>query len=243
MTEQALPKAVIVEDHRLQRAVDHASLALAKHRWHWTLNERNAKRVSMREYARQVGRDYKVIHKYAHGYAIHKADADIGISEAIERASMGAETETAAEAVAQARGVALTTARQEYPTEVRRVREIARQRAEEKGTSVHAEAPKIAKLVVAAEKSEKRETEKRKGRRSAGYITVENSLVQMLHHGKQALQKSIDAGLDKEEVELLQATLDNIRSLLALIDKALTGKGTAGIDWDTELEVLMRRGG
>jgi hypothetical protein len=231
---------VIAEDHRLERAVGSASERLAKLRWHWTLNERNSKRVSIREYARQVGRNYNGIYTYAKGYAIH-ADQGILISEAIGRAGMSAETEAAADAVAQARKIALTTARQEYPTEVRRVREIARERAEEKGTSVEKEAPKVAKVVHALQQSDQAHKARQKASRSAAYIAIERELVYALRNVKKAVEMAIGAKLGTEEVDLLQSTMNTIRTALVLVDKALTGKD-ARIDWDTELKVLTERG-
>jgi hypothetical protein len=62
--------------------------------------------VSIREYARQVGRNYKTIAAMVNGYATHREGASaITLNEAIERAKMGAERELATEAVAKVRGI------------------------------------------------------------------------------------------------------------------------------------------
>jgi len=46
-----LPARVIERDHTLAKSADE----LMKLRWHWTLDESNAKRVGFSEYARSVG--------------------------------------------------------------------------------------------------------------------------------------------------------------------------------------------
>lgn len=56
-------------------------------------------------------------------------------NEARERAALGAETEAATEAVSKARGVSFSHTRKDRPVEVRRVREMARQRVEKVRTT------------------------------------------------------------------------------------------------------------
>ena len=64
----ALSKAVVAEDKKLAKASDKAGEALMKHRWHWTLDESNAKRVSFAEYARQVGRHESIVRRLQHSH-------------------------------------------------------------------------------------------------------------------------------------------------------------------------------
>jgi hypothetical protein len=87
---------------------------LARHRWHWTLDESNPERVSISAYARQVGRSPQVIQVYANGFnqwlKRQEEGTPIPISEALFRARMSAEKEVAAAAVAEANRVDFTTA-------------------------------------------------------------------------------------------------------------------------------------
>src|SRR5438309_7292975 len=83
-----VPQSVVAEDHRLERAADSAALALMRLRWHWTLDESNSKRVSVRAYASAVTKNSTRIHDDAHGYALLERGAAISPSEARERAHM-----------------------------------------------------------------------------------------------------------------------------------------------------------
>jgi hypothetical protein len=138
----SLPRKAVEEDQELESRASSASEALMQHRWHWTLDETNEKRVSLRAYASAVGRVLKTIQAYANGYALMKADggASVTPNEAMERANMGAETKAAVEAVAKAHGIKFQTARRSRGEEVRRVRETAGENAEKNGTTIEEEA-------------------------------------------------------------------------------------------------------
>jgi hypothetical protein len=69
------------------------------------------------------------------------------LEEHTAQARMSGETRAAAEAVGQARGVSAKTAQEHRREEVRRVREMARERAEKQGTSVE---PAVLALPLAA---------------------------------------------------------------------------------------------
>jgi hypothetical protein len=229
-----LPAEVVKIDHELEASATKASEALVSHRWHWTLDESNPGRVAIREYARQIVRAYSTVYKQVHGFANpdYRAGA-ITLDEATDRANMGAEREAATEAVAEARGLAFRTARESRPTEVKRVREIARERAERKGTTVEEEAPRVAESIVRTEKAEARVTEERKARHSLRYVSVEGKLARMYRIGEDALKEAEDVGFDDEERELLAETVGKLRALLNLIDMRFAG--TVDVDWDGEL--------
>ena len=59
----------VARDHELEAAHEKTSEALAKHRWHWTLDESNPERLTIQEYARRVVRGRASIHRMAYGYA------------------------------------------------------------------------------------------------------------------------------------------------------------------------------
>ncbi len=230
-----LPVDVIHEDADLESRVGRISERLAKLRWHWTLDETNPERVSLKQYARDVGRHFTTVRGYAKGYEAF-CDAGGSIGEAIERARMGAETESATEAVANARGTSFGHTRKERSTEVRRVRGMARQRAEDKGTTVEEEAPKVAEQIVRVEKVGKQVAAERKEKLGLRFVEMEGKLDKVKRELVDAVRLAQEIGWGDEEIGLLQHDLANIKSLLHLIDMALVG--SADVDWDKELTKL-----
>jgi hypothetical protein len=243
MSESAivLPVSVVREDTKLEKAASGASEALMKHRWHWTLDETNPKRVSLRAYARAVGKGNVTIRKYAYAYvALSEQAGSLTPSEALERAVMGSETQAATEAIAKARGVGFKQTRMTRPSEVQRVRSMARERAEKHGTSVEEEAVKVADWIVKSEKADAKQTQERKQRLGLRYIEIEGKLSRMKALGVEVLNISHDVNLGDEEQELLRYTLETIKALLSLIDLRLAG--AADVDWDAELAKLDEAG-
>jgi len=234
----SLPRSVVVRDQQLETAVNSAAESLARHRWHWTLDTSNADRVSLREYAREVARDPRTIGTYAKGYALWQGEGgtSLTLNEAMERARMGSETEIATEAVAEARGLAFGTVRQGRSTEMRRVREIARERAEKHGTRIEDEASQVASYIVKAEQASERLRSARRDRLGARYIEMERKLDAVKRYLVEAVNLAHDIDWGDEEKDLLQSSLANIKSLLNLIDVAFVG--AADVDWDTELAKL-----
>ncbi|HLY21911.1 MAG TPA: hypothetical protein VKT83_05540 [bacterium] len=152
MTKHRLPQDVIEQDHVLEREWEQSALALAELCWHWTLDRTNGERVTEYEFARQVRRAESEVRQYALAYQNHREAAAQGtrrtFEACLEWAAFRLETEAATQAVADARGIAFSIARQEHTNEVRRVREIAPRRAEARGTSVATEAPLVAARIA-----------------------------------------------------------------------------------------------
>ena len=114
-------------NHQLEAAA-RSSGALAQLRWYWTLDESNPGRVGFREYARAIGhKTHRNVHKYAHGYATYMAGVgtSTSLNECIELAAMSAEKAAVTEAVAEARGITVQTARKRHGAEIRQIREMA----------------------------------------------------------------------------------------------------------------------
>lgn len=238
----SLAAEVISEDHRLEQTANRANGELARHRWHWTLDESNPKRVNFSEYGRQVGRNESRIRAMASGYALWldknstAGASDSDIQDSIAQASMKSETHAATHAVGKARGITTDQARKTREAEVRRVRDIARERAEKQGTSIEEEAPKIAEQIVKQEQADAQLAEDRKARLGLRFVKVENILAAMYRRGTEALTEMRDIPWEDEHRELLIASLANIKAILNLIDLALTG--AADVDWDAELAKL-----
>ena len=134
---------------RARKAAESSAEKLAYHRWHWTLDQSNPDRMSYAQYARHHDRTEQVIRRSAKGYALYlDRGGTIGITEAKKRADMSPDTEAATEAVAAARGVTFVSATNSYGTYIRRVREIAAAAALRRGTSVAAEARRVARTLA-----------------------------------------------------------------------------------------------
>ena len=73
MSIEKLPESVIKEDRRLSRGAEE----LCKLRWHWTLDESNPQRISMREYARQVGVRHPAIVKDANAWEQYRGNTSV----------------------------------------------------------------------------------------------------------------------------------------------------------------------
>lgn len=233
-----LPRKVVEQDKQLDETQHKAAEALMRLRWHWTLDESNADRVSMNAYAAAVGKARSTIQKDANGYALMQGGRAGAAtpSEARERANMGAETQAATEAVAQARGVGFKQARSSRPVEVRRVREIARQRAEDKGTSVEEEAPAVAETIAKREKQEARDRQERVKRGDLRFVEMEQYLDRAKRPLMDALTLAREVEWTDEHREVLEQTIGNVRSLLGLVNVAIVGE--SDVNWDVELAKL-----
>jgi hypothetical protein len=247
-----LPQEVITEDARLEAATTTASEALARHRWHWTLDETNRDRVTIRAYAKAIGRSKSMVYSYANGYARWEADrtrtdsltedgvGQRSLADAIALADMSAEKEAVVEAVAKARGVGIRTVRDTRSTEVARIREAAREQAERKGTTVEHEAARMAEWAANVEKNRAaRNAERaadRRDRLGLDYWQLEGTLHKAKKILTDALAQARAIDWEEEHQELLADTLNGVKALLGLIDLAVTG--TADVDWDAELEAL-----
>jgi hypothetical protein len=238
----ALSKAVVAEDRKLAKASDKAGEALMKHRWHWTLDESNAKRVSFSEYGRSVGRGRTVINASAKGYALMREaeslpGATITADEARRRGNASSEREAAADAVAEVHGIGFVQADQSHRREVKDVLDIARDRAETHGTTVEEEAPDAAKRLEKIRKSIADGDADRKASPVLGNLTAGVQLSK----ARKALREVLNIARDVEEfdedsVEHIEDGLERVRSTCDLIDLALTGRSE--IDWDGELAKL-----
>lgn len=234
-----LPRKVVAEDRRLEKEATKVSSALAELRWHWTLDESNVKRVSVSAYARSVSRARQTIGEYANGYAEAKR-RNIPVIEAMKRARVSAERETATEAVAEARGITFGTAQQKRPTEVRRVLNKARDTVERKGGTIEEAAKEAADFLVRGEEVDKRLEADRRERLGFRYVELEGYLDGARRKLEQALSLAREVEWEDEHQELLRHTLGQVKAMLGLIDIALAG--TPEIDWDAELATIRLSG-
>jgi hypothetical protein len=240
----------VVKDRELERGHEKTTEKLAQHRWHWTLDESNPRRISLKEYARRVDRGFARIHAMAHGYAdwqTAKSDPELGIEpgrpvkliDFIEQAKLGAEKAAATQAVAAATGKAYSTISTTpvYRTEVREVLATAQDRAERHGTTLSEELPNVAKSRAKARQAKQTERRSRKEARTLFLVQVEGHLGTAIRQLRQALDLVRDADFTDDEVEALEGTLENLKTFVRLIDVRLTGN--TGLDWDEEFASIM----
>lgn len=233
----------VARDHELESAHERATEALAEHRWHWTLDESNPKRITLREYGRRVGRNDRTIRRMANGYeawlrrpAAAPPGSPVTLTEYIEQANLGAEKAEATEAVAAATGTTFSHVAKRKRDEVRDVVATARDRAERKGTTVSDEIPAVAEWREKSRQARQKEAQERSESR---FVLVEleghiGAAVRRLREGL-LLAKEID--FDDEQIEMIADTLAKLRAIVALIDLKITGE--SGVNWDDEFARVM----
>jgi hypothetical protein len=235
----------VARDHELEAAHERSGEALAEHRWRWTLDESNPERVSLREYARRVGRDQRTIRAQAHGFAAWHARGEavdgLTLHEHIARERMSAEKVEATEAVAAARGSSFTAAAHpQQRAEVRQVLQQAQDRAERKGTTVSDELPAVAEWREQARRAEANRKDELRRAKGAMLVRLEGHLGAAIRDLREALAVARDIDFDDEQVELISDTLGSLRTIVGLIDVRLTGQ--TGIDWDRAFADVMEGG-
>jgi len=235
----------VAEDHRLEAAHEKSIEQLARHRWHWTLDESNPDRVSLSEYARRVSRRLSTVQKMAHGYAAWTGDrgsavgGPVTLGDFIEQAHLGAEKAEATEAVAAATGKSFSTVARGQRTEVKTVLDTARDRAERKGTSVSDEIPKVADW---REKSRQARQSELDHKRATRYVLVEleGHLGAALRRLREALKLAREVDFDSEETELISDSIEKLKTSIALLDVRVTGETM--VDWDSEFARVVEEG-
>lgn len=234
-----LPKSAVTLDRRLDKAAESTTVDLCQHRWHWTLDESNAKRVSLRAYARAVGVSISRIRAQVNGYVDWTARGGARtLAECIERASIGVEKQAAIEAVAKASGTSFGNTRKSHSGTVQTARALAEERAQRRGTSVSDEIEGAAAHLVKSAKAVQNHKADRKSKLDARYIEIEGHIAAAIRRLRAAVDVARDIELDAPHVEVLTDSIKNLRSVTNLLDVAITG--TTEVDWDAELAALPK---
>ena len=236
-----LSASVVEDDHKLEIAIERSSEKLARHRWHWTLDEGNALKVSIRQYAKDVGRAYATIHKYAKGYeAWLIAPGDHSLSEHMELQGVSVEKAAIAEVIAQAEGVTVKTVthrRRGTAGSLANVHDLAKERAERNQTNVVDEAKNIVTTNVAVRAAAKNRTTAAKAQHTSRWLEVEGLLARAKRLLTEALTIGHGVTFSTEEEALLRDSIANVRAVLDLWDIRVAG--TPDIDWDAELADIV----
>lgn len=235
MPNSIIPQEVVKEDHQLAQAAD----ALAKLRWHWTLDETNPKRVSFRAYAEAVGRSHVTIRNMAAGYGSFLAEGVRGtpntrsLNDHLELAKLSQRKQAATEALADAQGISVGNVASTQRDRVKDVVELAEAAAERRGTSVEEEIPRAAISHHRTREHAAKQRDEHKKRHTMRYIEMEGHLAAAKQRLTDALKCAQDVDFDREEADLIADSIRNISALLRLLDARFAG--TSGTDWDAEL--------
>jgi len=242
--EHTLSRSVIETDHKLESATTRASEELAKHRWHWMLDESNPKRVNFTDYAKAVGRSRETVSRYARGYALYLEKLETpprggawSLQDAIRQADNSAERQEFNEAIAQGSGRAVgQVARGDNRVRTNEIIATAKERAERRGTDPVEEARRIAEHTRKSRESAQRGRERKAASRTLRYVEIEGDLAGAQRRLVHALSVAQDVGFSDEEMELIRDSVAKIRAVLDLIDLRMAGD--PDIDWDAELAKL-----
>lgn len=89
-------KGYAATDRKLVKALEKATSDLIEHRWHWTQDEDNEKRVTVAEYALRVGAYREDVLRHAEARNLYErelaADENYTAVEALNRTNVGVAT-------------------------------------------------------------------------------------------------------------------------------------------------------
>lgn len=240
-----VPKSVIRTDQELEGVNDRATAELAQHRWNWTLNELNDRRVTQTEYAKAVGRSQSVIGHYARGWALYRermasspaTSSGFTIQDAIRLAGQSAEMQEFSEVIAEGSGRSVAqVARGDNRYETREIIAHAKERAERYGTDALDEARGIAERQVKTREMERRHRYERRTKHELRWMEAEGCLSKAKRLLLQVLEMAKDVPWNEEERGLLRDSLSNVEAVIKAVDQRLLGEGE--VDWDAELAKL-----
>lgn len=244
MPSNSIPQTVVDKDHDLEGRSTRASEALAKHRWHHTLDPAGPG-FSFAAYGRAVGRSDSVIRHHAVGYQtfVERTTNPVPgtgftIEDGIRLAHQSAEQQAFTEAIAEGSGQPVArVARGDNRHRTRAIVDRAHQRAERRGgdpvdhaRDIAAEERRVAEANRVREQTERQ-------RRSIRFVHIEGHLAAAQRRLLGALSEAEGVGFSDDEMELIRDSIEKVRAVLTLIDLRMAG--TPDIDWDAEAARLM----
>lgn len=241
MSQSNIPQVVVDKDHELEGRAEKSTEALAKHRWHHILDP-NGPEHTVTEYAKAIGRNRATVTYHARGYAlwlerrVSPANA-LSLEDAFRLASQSVENQEFSEAIAEGSGQPVgRIARGDQAIKRNEIIERARQRSQRRGGDPVHHARDIAAEERRAAQTRRHQREEEKQRHTMRYIHIEGELANAQRRLMNALREADGVEFTDEEMELLRASIANIRAVLNLIDARMAG--TPDIDWDAELTKL-----
>jgi PAS domain-containing protein len=234
ITKQRLAE-LVSRDKSLAAEATNAALALMEHRWTAVQEVGNKS-----EYARALGVDESVIRKYVRGWeAWQGSDASVRTpDEVLELAGMNEQKRAAVEAVADAKGIGVRAVRQGHMADVREVERTMRE--EPNLEESIAKGRRTAQSIETVRRAEATKRQEQRRKTPAAYLDIDNHLSRANRALTEALGIARDEHFDTEYVDMIRSALDRTRTVLDLIQSALTGD--TKVDWDTELRKLQEAG-
>lgn len=247
MPQSTIPAAVVAKDHELEGKAGRATEALAKHRWHHTLDPVGPQ-FSFRAYAEAIGRGKTTIERHAKGYELFVDRASdvrpgrtLSLEDAFRLVAQSAEQQEFTEAIAEGSGEPVgRVARGDRSRQRREVIDRAHQRAERRGGNPVDHARDIAAEERRAADSRRQRQDRDRQRHTMRFVAIEGHLAYAQRRLTQALQEAEGVDFTTDELELLRHSIATVRALLNLIDARAAG--TPDIDWDAELTRLTTGG-
>jgi hypothetical protein len=223
----------VEKDRRLERQAGQATLALMEHRYLCV------KEFGLRQYAKAIDKNFKTVARYARAWQMWQDEGVSGVltqrspNDVLELAGLGQATREAADAVAEAKGIHVGQVRQSYPHEVRRVREAV---ADEPPETRPAKAQKVAQQMEKTRRAQEEYRTERRGRMTTTYLDLEREVDKARRALTVALTIARESQMDEECVTLLTDSIVQLKTLLGLIDLAVSGK--IDVDWDMEMRKI-----
>lgn len=241
-----LPKTVVKRDHDLSQSYESIGMELMEHRWHWTLDESNAKRVSIKEYAESVGRTQTTIKADAEGWVAYLAQQEsIAAGEkVVERApnahrklaKMSATRQHATKALADATGQSVQNVVRHRSEELKTVLRVAKYNADANATNVEDEIDKVVKIHAGSQKAAAEKQTRKKAKHAGRWLEINADLGYVMTRLRKVLNTAEGVPFTDDEIELVTASLGKVRALIGLIDLRISGE--TDIDWDAEFQKL-----
>ncbi len=231
--------AAIEQDRKLEAANDVGLEALARHRWHWTLDESNPDRVTITEYAQRAGRVREAITRMVNGYDKYQRvpAGTQSLADLIATAGSSEQRATVIREVAKATGWTPGNVAKNETRLIRDVRDRAEERAAERGTTVDEEIPHVAATAAAVRQSQSNYRKQLRATKSRRLLAAEGRMATVLKALREMLQDAEAEDFDTDEIEMILKMIRQSRAFLGLVEVKLTGD-QSGTDWDAELQRL-----
>jgi hypothetical protein len=235
-------KAIKLDD-RLDDGVRMAQEDLAKHRWHWTLDESNDDRMSLRSYAAASGKAFATVQSYANGYAASlTGPPGRSLADEIALANMGADKQIVAAAVANVEGVTVSSvaSRRGGSDSLANLKAMAEEVADREKITLEAAAKSVAERRKKTKIMAENKATKEKAAHTRRYLSIEAGIAKAKSLLIAALKEAEGVGFVDDELEMLRDSIGTLKSVLTMLDVRVGGESDT--DWDRELANLTSGG-
>ena len=239
-----LPLSVVEQDCALAEQVEQSTVALWSLRWHWTLDESNPERVSIREYARQVGRNESVIRADVRA---HEKLQECGgtpapgrtLDDIRELARMSEQRALATELIADRLKIPVQTAKKQYRPAIENGIAAARIQAEMKGTTYETEVPETVASAVAHHKSKQAAVSGQKSKgggrnRLAAYEATFTSALRKARDLLSMADQDMVGHAAEMQPRFIEMAEQGVQIYTALVERWRGGDEIVGTAWDVE---------